>query len=501
MPIIELQRRLREVGRIRLGEQVATGNGRKRPAKLTKFRLTSRDDQVLTAAAELWGGEVRSWDNGGNPEFELYTDANQVPVVVPPTEMAFSQWYEQWSAGGCQVRCDGAWDNQGDKACHCDPENRACKITTRLSVILPDLPGLGVWRVESHGYYAAVELNGAVEVCQQFAGQGRMLPARLRLDQRTVVRDGKTNRFAVPVLDVDVQIGQLVALGSGGAAGALPAATAPTFQPVPPELDPGAPSLADQLDAIDTPGESNRRGRAPLPGTGVAPRTAAEASALPADGPTCADCGGSLAGALVRVKPGGVKTHRDGCPDAGGGPAADPDDEVVDAEVVDEDPPGEQAKSDKPDAQRWREAIIIKAKEAGVDHHHVVAAVTDGRTSSSKDLTRDEAFSVLDALDSIQLGDLLLEVDGDTARLVANDPPDGGRDPDPAEPVDGDEPVEWDGDRWRQHCAEHGVKPVPALKEARRFAEAEGHPLPSSIDAVAGPVATHLRAWIAGGGA
>src|SRR5690606_36837148 len=104
-----------------------------------------------------WGGEVRPWDNGGSPEHELYTDTNQVPVVVPPTEMAFSQWYEQWSAGGCQVRCDGQWDQQGDRACHCDPESRACKITTRLSVMLPDLPGLGVWRVETHGYYAAVE--------------------------------------------------------------------------------------------------------------------------------------------------------------------------------------------------------------------------------------------------------------------------------------------------------------------------------------------------------
>ncbi len=45
--IIDLQRRLREVGRIRIGEKVATSNGRSRPSKLSTFRFTSRDRQVI----------------------------------------------------------------------------------------------------------------------------------------------------------------------------------------------------------------------------------------------------------------------------------------------------------------------------------------------------------------------------------------------------------------------------------------------------------------------
>ena len=41
MPIITVQRRLAEQGRIRLGQKVATSGGRTRPDKLDRFRFTS----------------------------------------------------------------------------------------------------------------------------------------------------------------------------------------------------------------------------------------------------------------------------------------------------------------------------------------------------------------------------------------------------------------------------------------------------------------------------
>lgn len=505
MAILDLQRRIHERGRIRLGEQVATGNGRKRPAKLTKFRITSRDRAVLEAAAALYGGEVRDWDNGGQAEFELYTDRDKLAVLVPPSEMAFSQWYEQWSAGGCQVRCDGQLDHQADKACHCDPENRACKITTRLSVMLPELPGLGVWRVETHGYYAAVELGGAVEVVQQFAGRGAILPATLRLDQRSVVRDGKTNRFAVPVLDVDVQLGQLAALASGqGTMGApaLPAGSPPAFQPVPAELGAPADSLADQLDAIDH-GTHQARGRAPLPSTGRAPRRheeAAATSSAPPSGPTCSDCGESLAGHLVKVKPGGIKVHRDGCPVVDELPdPANPDDEVVQAELVEDDPP---PTSEKPAEQRRREAIIATSNDLGVDWHDVIHAVRGGRTISSKDLSPDDAHAVLDALDRIKSGALVLDLDGDEPRLVVDDPPEDVSDPDPAPAPttspDPDDHVWWTAQRWRDELAAAGLKQVQFVKEAHALAEQTKEAPVNSLDDLAGKVSVTalMRGWI-----
>lgn len=287
MTILDLQRRLREVGRVRIGQQVVSQNGKRRPSKLDTFRLTSRDPRVIEAAASEWGGDVAPWDDAPDGrQWQVVTSAVDLPCLVPPSDMAFSQSYEQWTAGGCRVRCDSRWDSVRDSACHCDPTNRECDIHTRLSVMLPDLPGVGVWRLDTQGYYAAVELGGVVELCLAQAGRGVMLPARLRLEQRSVKRPGRdgkpeTRRFAVPVLDVEMNLRDLM---SGQGIG--PAST-PTLPPSTPQLTPVPPQPADvfrrpvaeQVAEID--GAISRAGSrtTPPPPTGLMPRTAAQVAA------------------------------------------------------------------------------------------------------------------------------------------------------------------------------------------------------------------------------
>ena len=43
-----------------------------------------------------------------------------VPVVVPPN--ACSQFYEQWTGGRCQRRCDGIRELSEDVPCPCGPD-------------------------------------------------------------------------------------------------------------------------------------------------------------------------------------------------------------------------------------------------------------------------------------------------------------------------------------------------------------------------------------------
>lgn len=214
MPILDVQRRMRELGRIRTGQQVPSSNGRRRPAKLAHFRLTSPSRDLMEAAATVYGGEARPWEG----QWEVLTEADAIDVIIPPGQ-TISQWYELWSGGGCQRRCDGRINVLTDTPCACpaDPAERrelatagqACKPTTRLNVILPDIPDLGVWRLESHGYYAATELSGTVDV---LSSASRLLPARLRLEQREVKRPGKAAaQFAVPVLELPtVRVSELV---------------------------------------------------------------------------------------------------------------------------------------------------------------------------------------------------------------------------------------------------------------------------------------------------
>ncbi|MEV4179889.1 hypothetical protein AB0J28_00400 [Streptosporangium canum] len=223
MPIIELQRRMRQLGEIRIGHTVDTGRvsdktGRaiRRPEKLNIFRLTSASRPLLEQVADLYGGEVREWapQNGGPKEWEVYTQADRLPVLVPPREPV-TQWYEQYKGSKCVRRCDGVTEQKSDKACLCNPDQRACQITTRLNVMLRNVPGLGVWLLTSHGYYAAVELP---EVAQFLAATRGYVDAWLTMEEKQVVRDdGQTARFMVPKLDVQVTPAQLLA-GEGGIA-------------------------------------------------------------------------------------------------------------------------------------------------------------------------------------------------------------------------------------------------------------------------------------------
>ncbi len=201
MAILGLQQAQTEVGRIRLGVKVKAANGKERPAKLDRLRFTSPRRTLIDRIAELYGGTVEAWQPPrGNQQWQVVTNATQVPVLVPPQDPAESQWYEMWSAGGCQRRCDGQMEKITRQACLCDPQARECSMHTRLRVMLEDVPGLGCWRVDTGSFYAAVELPGIAALLAQAQG---IIPAKLILDQRTVTRAGKTMNFVVPVLDTD----------------------------------------------------------------------------------------------------------------------------------------------------------------------------------------------------------------------------------------------------------------------------------------------------------
>ena len=285
--IIGLQRRVAEVGRLRIGQQVPTQSGKTRPAKLDTWRVTSPDKTKIEAVAQLYGGTPRPWLT----QWEVITAATELPVIVPPTAMSFSQYYEMWSAGGCIRRCDEAFETISQGPCLCDPTARECDIHTRLSVFLRDVPGLGVYRLDTQGFYAASELSAAVQIIRVAASRGQMLPARLRLDQRTVKRhDQPTRHFVVPVLDINITPGALI-LGELAAGPAeAPELSALPALPSVDEAQAAQPPAAPPQDRAQKPPPQSRAQKQPakkapprtapaLPPTDLAPRTAAEYSA------------------------------------------------------------------------------------------------------------------------------------------------------------------------------------------------------------------------------
>lgn len=252
MPLLDLQRRGQQIGRIRIGEQVSTGkkdkdgNDKMRPSRLSTFRFTTQSRPTAEAIAELYGGTIRDW----NGEFEVITKHNAIGVTVPPRDQVVSQWYEKWTAGGCERRCDSRHEQITGGPCLCPHaedlsdanevaakaleradmarENppRACKLVTRISVMIPDLPGLGVFRLDSGSYYAAVEIGDSAALMQMARDKGVFLPAVLRIEHRKRVAGGQTKKYPVPVLEVLTTFRAIAngELQAGGIAAQLPPA-------------------------------------------------------------------------------------------------------------------------------------------------------------------------------------------------------------------------------------------------------------------------------------
>lgn len=227
MAILTLQQRSRELGRIRLGQFVTPKGAKGRPEKLDRFRFTSLSEPLIGKVATLYGGTPQPWvpQGGGAEGFEVIADCTRIPILVPPQPV--SQYFELWSGGGCVRRCDGQTEllSGGQCLCGVDPDDRECKPTTRLRVVLRDVEGIGVWRLESHGYYSATELP---EVAEFLAQAGGYVSAHLGLEERVIKREGKTRRFMVPTIEVDVTPAQLLSgavpsaqLGAGRQAPAL----------------------------------------------------------------------------------------------------------------------------------------------------------------------------------------------------------------------------------------------------------------------------------------
>lgn len=195
-----LQRRHWGDGRIRIGVKTSNSNGKTYPKKLSTFRFTSPSREMIAGAAELYGGEVQPWKSPEGEQFEVITTATRIPVVLPPNPL--TQGMEAWNGAMCVRRCDGRTrEILSGKPCICAAEDdRICKPTTRLSVLLRDVPSLGTWRLDSHGWNAAAELPDAAEF---LAHAGRYVDGVLFLRERRGTANGKPTSYMVPGLTVE----------------------------------------------------------------------------------------------------------------------------------------------------------------------------------------------------------------------------------------------------------------------------------------------------------
>lgn len=203
-----IQARAAEHGRLRTG--YTQGN---RPMRSATWVVTSHSEEHVRAAAELWGGAPEQWSplNSTIQQWRVITKASSIEALITPGD-PLNQYNELWTKGGCQRRCDGETELLSRQACLCaarfgedwhqQKKGVVCSTTSRLNVMLPDLSGMGLWRAETHSFYAASEWGGMVDMVLAGTDGRGFVPVTLRIEPRQVVRDGETKKFPVVVVEL-----------------------------------------------------------------------------------------------------------------------------------------------------------------------------------------------------------------------------------------------------------------------------------------------------------
>lgn len=258
--IIDIQRGVRELGRLRTGYKGPKGN----PVRSKTWIITTKERDLVEAAAAEWGGEVKAWTPNGSSlqQWSLTTETDRLPAFLPPGD-PINQANEMWSRGGVTRRCDGVIDQKSGQPCVCKARfgdewfrrgvDEVCRPYTNLNVMLLGLPDIGMWRHTTKSYYAAMEITGMVDLIKARIGVEPVVPVWLIIDQRQKVADGRTTPYPVPVIKVrgagesaaELLSGNVPTLELGpapqqrAAIGAAPAAPEPAQMPV---GEPAAPA-------------------------------------------------------------------------------------------------------------------------------------------------------------------------------------------------------------------------------------------------------------------
>lgn len=200
MPIkgISETRRFPRLGKIRLGEKRLSPKGAEYPKAVDYFVV--KEDEATPASA------VKAFRS-------VYGDKPRALRIMFPSndpESFFPQWYKCYRASiGLYCMGDGetATRRQDDGTmaevpCPCPLlDSGECRQMGHLMFFLPDVPGLGVWQLDTSSYHSIVNINSGVAMIKAITG-GRiaMIPLTLRLVPREVSPDGK--KKVVYVLDL-----------------------------------------------------------------------------------------------------------------------------------------------------------------------------------------------------------------------------------------------------------------------------------------------------------
>lgn len=388
MPLANLAQRMPVVATLRNG---ATKG--KRPVSLDKWRVTTGSLRFAEAFADRYGGEVQPWRDGPPNHYEVFSDTTEVTIAL--IEDGFDISYQLWTAGGMQRKCNGLTcevlqttgpDNVEyvEGPCICDRKGQLeCSLRSRLTFVLPDLPFGGGVTYKSGSKNFAEEAQGMLRLLNSLRDSG-VTRGVLRLEQR---KSSGNRRYTIAVVGVTSSLEQI-------AAGQGMRALAPAAEQRP-ELSSPTPNGED--------GESDT----PLAESPTSSGAGEGEASAPEPIPICRTCEYVKADCVCEPDAGGREGDRGAAQPSLGG------EDIIDAELVEEEPPAFRLPKDE--RARMRAAFMARVKGLGLDYDTQVRAWIQHRYK----VPEGEGWSALSDEQASSLYDALIVPDGSRAEKDA----------------------------------------------------------------------------------
>ena len=217
-------RRLPRLGKIRLGIKKISQGGKEYPAEVDYFIL---DPQT---PSELENKKIIE-------EFEkLYgNQPKQIKIMFPVADpdVYFPQFYKRYgSAASLKCKGDGMVaacatkefaeglkiignDEFGLPKVECKGkdcphyQSKECSEVGTLQVLLPELPGAGVWQLSTGSFHSIVNLNSCIDFIRAACGRAHMIPLVLERREQIMQHNGKKTKHYTLHINLAIRLAQL----------------------------------------------------------------------------------------------------------------------------------------------------------------------------------------------------------------------------------------------------------------------------------------------------
>lgn len=197
------------IGKIRLGIKVKGQKG-EYPKATDYFVFDPDDESVMEEIRKVYGEKPKAID---------------IMFASEDSEVNFPQYLKRYSFGTLICRGDGKTGTErlfekevrvGDKQVECAGckyKDDKCHPLASLMVLLPKIPGIGVWQLDTGSYHSIVGINAGIKLVKTLYKRISGVPLRLLLNPKQVTADGRAKTVYVLSLSMEGTLEQ--ALKSG----------------------------------------------------------------------------------------------------------------------------------------------------------------------------------------------------------------------------------------------------------------------------------------------